>query len=163
MLMRISKFFCVLGILFFVSWLTVPVVVAEKTNDQAISALASGEESMVSAYKAVLAAEKAGAKVTSIVIQLNRATDLLTEANASYTIGNYEEAITLANMGRSIGEEMQKTATVLGDSAKNESMQNLVFSSIESVVGIILVASVSLLIWRFLKKRSSDEGTPKRN
>jgi len=142
--------------LVFATQLFVIATFAELSENEAVSTLATAEGTVISAYQAVLNAEEAGANVSDLLVQLNRAGEYLARAHMEYRQGNFEKATDFANSGRSIGEEVQSAAVELKDSALSEGLQRMVFTMIASVLGVAVIALGSLWIWHFLKKRYSS-------
>lgn len=133
-------------------------------EDGTASALGNAEEALVLGYQAVLKTEQSGANVSSLLVRLNGAGELLTQAHMEYRLGNFGEAISLANSSRSIGEEVQNRAMELKDLAWSQTVQRMLFTMMASVVGAAVVASGSLWVWFVLKKRYSNGKTlPKVN
>jgi len=131
----------------------VSATVAESSEDEATSALASAEGAVVSAYQAVLGAEEAGANASGLLVRLNEAGGYLAQAHMACRLGDFDEATRSANLSRSIGEEVQNDAVALKDSALSDSLQRMVLTMIASVLGVVLIALGSLWVWLLLKKR----------
>jgi len=70
-----------------------------------------------------------------------------------YRNGDFDNAIYFADLGRSVGEEVESEAYKLKDSASDEGVQRMWFTILGSISGIVLVVLGSLRVWWFLKRR----------
>lgn len=112
----------------------------------ATSSSTESEESVVSAYRAALETEKAGANVSSLLVKLNEAAKFLASGRMSNGSADFDEATRIAR-------EVENAAVELKDSALSEGLQRMVFTMTASVVGMALIALGSLVVWRLLKNR----------
>lgn len=135
------------------TFIFVSPVLANNEQENVSSNVTSAENAIISAYRAVLEAEQAGANVTDLLAKLNKAGEDLAVARMLYRNGDFDRAIDLANSSRNIGEEVQNAAHQLRDLTWNEGVQRMWFTMLSSVFGIILVVLGSLWVWRFLKRR----------
>jgi len=156
--------FCLALMMFIVIAFQFSVVAtfAEGSEDVA-AAFANAEETVISAYQAVLKAEEAGANVSDLLVRLNEAGELLAQARMAYNRSAFDEATHLANSSRNIGEEVQSAAVGLKDSALSEGLQRMVFTMIASVVGVAVIGLGSLWVWHLLRKRSGSARLLKAN
>lgn len=136
-----------------VSEFSIATVSGEIGENEAASALTDAERSVGSAYGAVLEAEQAGAKVSSLLDHLNEAGENLSVAHMAYTQGDFQKASDFANSSRNIGEEVQNAAVTLKNSALYESAQRMWLTMIGSIVGVIIVFLGSFWVWRVFKSR----------
>ena len=152
--MSILKFsFILIILLVFASQFFMPVTFAEVSQDQAASALANAETSVVSSYQAVLKAEEEGVNVSSLLVQLNEAGENLAHAHMAYSLGDFDETIRFADLSRDVGEEVRNEANELKGLALAEGVQRLWFTTTGSVIGLIAVVFGSFLVWRVFKRR----------
>jgi len=152
--MSILRFLCaVMTIFVFATVFFVYPILANSDQDTASVAIADAEEAVISAYEAVLEAEQAGGNVTSSLAQLNEAGEFLAAARMLYRNGDFDNAIYFADLGRSVGEEVESEAYKLKDSASDEGVQRMWFTILGSISGIVLVVLGSLRVWWFLKRR----------
>ena len=152
--MSVLRFLCALVTVFvFATFFFVCPILADSNQDTASVAMADAEETMISAYEAVLEAEQAGGNFSGLLAQLNEAGEFLASARMSYRNGDFDNAIYFADLSRNIGEEMENAAYELKDLASDEEMQRMWFTMLGSISGIILVVSGSLWVWWFLKRR----------
>lgn len=126
---------------------------SESSQEFASTAIGSAEESMISAYDAVLETEKTGENVSGLSARLNEAGTFLAAARMSYNNEDFDNATRFANSSRNIGEEVRNDAIRLKDWSLTEGLQRMQFTMIASFVGVVSVALGSHLVWRFLKKR----------
>ncbi len=128
-------------------------IVKGVTQDAAASALNNAEETLNSAYEATLKAEGAGANVSSLRVELDKAGNLLAQGNMAYRSGNFDTAISLANLSRDNGKQIERDALKMGDSAVNETLQRQMLTMVESVIGVALIAMASFWSWHIFKIR----------
>lgn len=131
----------------------VPVAVGESRENEAASSLADAEKAVTMAYLAVLKVEGTGANITDLLVALNEAGLLLGRARVAFRLGNLDEAISFAALSENIGVEIQSDAVRLGNSTLSENLQSKVYTTIESVIGVVLVAFLSFWSWRVFKRR----------
>ncbi len=157
--MTILRFVCALMTIFvFATFISVSPILANSNQETASLAIVDAEETVISAYEAVLEAEQAGGNVTGLLAQLNGAGEFLAAAFMSYDVamktnGDFDNAVYFADLSRSIGEEVENAAYELKDLALDEEVQRMWFTMLGSISGIILVVSGSLWVWWFLKRR----------
>ena len=152
--MSFLRFSCVFMILsVFAIFVFVSPAFAESSEEFVSATIESAEESMVSAYEAVLEAEQVGGNVSGLFARLNEAGEFLAAARMSYRNGDFDDATLFANLSRNVGEEVENAAYELKDWARNDGFQRTRFTILGSVSGIVFVGLGSLLVWRFLKRR----------
>lgn len=125
-------------------------------SDEARQALEEAEVDLDSAFKAVVAAERAGANVAELLNRLNVADGFLSEGYVDYWGGDYSGAVSLAascsaNLGGVIGD-----AGVLQSSAERAQYDKLLSTVIATSVGLIALIMLSFLGWGVLKKWFSN-------
>jgi len=152
--MSILRFLCAMMTIFvFATFFFVSPILANSDQDTASVAIADAEEAVISAYEVVLEAEQAGGNVTGLLAQLSEAGEFLASARMLYRNGDFDNAIYFADLGRSVGEEVESEAYELKDSASDEGVQRMWFTILGSISGIVLVVLGSLRVWWFLKRR----------
>ena len=137
----------------FATFIFVSPILANDDRETASLAIVDAEETVISAYEAVLEAEQAGGNVTGLLAQLNEAGEFLAAAQMSYRNEDFDNATRFANFGKNIGEEVENSAYELKDSAWNDSFQRMQFTMLGSISGIVLVVLGSLWVWRVIKRR----------
>jgi uncharacterized membrane protein len=148
-----SKFFVGL-IVVFLSCLIISRVFAVSSDD-AQAAINSAESKVISVYKSVLEAEKAGANVSSLLVKLNNGSALLSKAQMQYRIGNFSEAVNFANQCYDSLSGIETEADDLRDSAVMLRKQGMLISAVGSTLAISAVLYVSIFGWRFFKEKYS--------
>jgi hypothetical protein len=115
------------------------------------------------AFDAVLAAEKAGANVTGLLVELNVAEGDLAGAENSYRSGDSSTAVAQADSALPIAQEV----TVAAQSAQQTvivSGQNAFWSTIVfTVIGVVVFVLALFLVWRWFKHsylKSLSEAKP---
>jgi hypothetical protein len=103
------------------------------------------------AFNSVLAAEKLGANVTTLLSRLNTAGQLLSQAQNSYFSGNTADVAKNAQNAYSIASQINSQALSLKRLAENQSESNVIQTIALSSVGAIVFVLILLLIWRHVK------------
>jgi hypothetical protein len=125
---------------------------AEAQNNNEEPKLQTANNAIGQAFVDVIAAEKAGANVTDLIIELNGATGLLASAensgNSSSVADQLDSVISISQDVRTSALEAKQTANVSG---QNAFWSNILLSVISALVFILSL----FLIWRWLKKNYS--------
>ena len=121
------------------------------------AAINSAESRMSSVYKSVLAAEKEGANVSSLLVKLNTSAALLSMAQMQNRTGNFIEAELFADQCYNFLDGIETEAASVRDNAILERNQRMLVSSIGSAVGICAVLIASIVGWHYFKARYSRE------
>jgi hypothetical protein len=125
---------------------------AAAQTDRAASKLEMAQTRVNQAFVAVLDAEKAGANITDLLVQLNIAQGILAQAENSNRIGdinattNYADSvIPLTQQVTGAAQNAKQVALV--------SSQNAFLSTIAlAVIGAIVFVLILLLVWRKFKQ-----------
>lgn len=153
-IVSVSKLFLVLLIL---SVFAVPVFVSEAFavdgEDVAASAVDRAEAAVVSAYDAVLGAERVGADVSGLLARLDVAGEYLASSHVWYGLGVYDNATRFADLCYDVGREVRRDAVGLKSEAYELLVRDLWLKLILSVVGVVCVVFLSFLVWRAFKRR----------
>jgi len=147
------KFSMVLLMLLACLPLVVPTSVAQVSEGDAASAIADAENVIISAYEVILEAERAGANASVLLDRLNEAEGFLTRARIAYSMGNFDEAASLADSGKNIGEEVKGAGVDLKDLSLAQSLQNMWVTAIGSFGSAVLILLGSFWVWRVFKRR----------
>ncbi len=122
-------------------------------TDQTASKLQVANSAVEQAFNAVLAAEKAGANVTGLLIQLNDAAGTLAQAENSYRTGDPNTAVAQVDSVLPIAQEV----TTAAQNAKQTALvsgQNAFWSTIAfTVIGFFVFVLALFLVWRRFKRR----------
>jgi len=120
-------------------------------TDQTALKLQAATNDVNSAFNAVLAAEKAGANVTSLLVQLNAAASDLAQAENSYQAGESNTAGAQADSVLPIAQQVTVSAQHAEQTAL-VSGQNAFWSTIAfTVIGSFVFVLVLFLVWRWFK------------
>ena len=114
------------------------------------------EQAMVAGFEATLDAERAGANVSSLLVQLNEGAEFLAAARMAFEDGNYSEADRLSGLSREVGAQVESAALILKAEAYNAAASRYRLYLVSSAVAMIIVLLATLLGYRFLKKRHLD-------
>ena len=127
------------------------VVLAEQ--DDAASVIASAKQQVVTCFVAVREAEAAGANISSLTFALSDAGALLSQAELSYSKGDYGAAQSLASQcGQRLSGLISESNSLRNRAVGARDLDFLV-SVIVSVVGTFVVILLGFVAWRFLAKR----------
>jgi hypothetical protein len=120
--------------------------------DEASSSVGEADVAVRRAFDAALDAERAGANVSGLIVRLNEAGGILTEAEIALKDGDSSEATGKAAQCIGIAESVKGDADVLKASALDEARTVFWASLTFSVVGIAAFAVVLMLVWRWFKR-----------
>jgi CHASE3 domain sensor protein len=138
-------------IAFGTSFFTVHYAFAQ--TDQTASKLQVANNAVEQAFNAVLDAEKAGANVTDLLVQLNNAAGILAQAENSYRTGDSNTAAAQADSVLPIAQEVTTAAQNAKQTALISS-QNAFWSNIAfTVIGVFVFVLALFLVWRWFKRR----------
>ncbi len=122
-------------------------------EDVAALAVEDAEASVVSAYEAVLDAERVGADVSGLLTRLTVAGQCLADARFWVELGDYDSANLCYENATRIGEEVEGEAQALRTEAYSARVTDLVLRMTVSVVGVVVIVLSSFLVWRVFKRR----------
>jgi len=131
----------------------------ESNQSQAVSALADAEANVVSAYKAVLKADEAGANVSGLLVRLNEAGGLLTRAHAAYGLGDFDYALELANLCQERLSGFVAESDGLRETAIQDHYRDFFVNVVGSVLGAVGVVCGGLFVWFRLDRRYGKSGS----
>lgn len=127
--------------------------VGASSKNEAASAISQAEETVASAYEAVLEAKQAGANVLELLDQLNNASGYLAEAHMLYRSGDFNSAVHFADNSSKIGEEVLNEAEEWKIDAYESWITSLLIRITGSIVGVIVVILGTFTAWRVFKRR----------
>lgn len=152
--MSASKLFLVSLVVFISAFgIFVSGTPASSGEEVVASEIERAEGVMVSAYEAVLEAERAGANVSDLLAQLNDGAGSLPQARVLYRAGDFDGAVRLANLCGEVGEYVRKDAYRLRDLAVKEADERFRWTLIGSIVGVGVIVCVAFVGWRAFKRR----------
>jgi len=108
----------------------------------------AADDSINQAFTNVLAAEKAGADVSQLLVQLNAAGALLAEADNAYQIGNLGNSTSAADNSRLLANQVNSDAIGLQNSSITKSQINTSLTIVFSLGAALVFVVLMLLIWR---------------
>ena len=119
------------------------------------SAVSQADARVSTCYLAVADAEKAGANVSGLLVTLNNAGMLLSEAHLSLINGSYDLASGLADQCMTMLSGFDNAASSLEASASHAALVDFWVNVVGSGVGAIAVVVGGFFLWRFLKRKSA--------
>ena len=128
-------------------------VSATGNQEIAASTISEAEQSMAQAYEAVLDAERVGADISGLLVRLNDAAVLLSEARMAFDVGDFEEATRFAESTSEIGYEVVDEAELLEIEANNAQVHRSWWFLVISALGVSVVLVASLLGYEYFKRR----------
>ena len=125
------------------------------TGNQEVAAftISDAEQSMARAYEAVLDAERFGASVSGLLVRLNDAAALLSEARMAFDVGDFEDATRFAESTSEVGYEVVDEAELLEIEANNAQVHRSWWFMVTSALGVSVVLVASLLGYEYFKRR----------
>ena len=121
-------------------------------TDQQSSKLQAADTAVNQAFNAVFDAEKSGANVTNLLVQINTAQGILAQAENSYRNGDSNTVSTQADSVLAIAQQITNQAQ---DAKQNAivSSQNDFWSTIGlTAIGIFVFVLALFLVWRRFKR-----------
>jgi hypothetical protein len=100
-----------------------------------------------------LEAEGAGANVSSLLVELNNGSALLSKAQMQYRIGNFSEAVSFADQCYDSLNGIETEANGLRDNASMDRKQRMLISAVGSTLAISAVIFASVFGWCFFKSK----------
>lgn len=145
-----KSFVCFMFILLF-SWFVHVCFAVDKVAVN--GALIDAENDLASAYVSVAEAEDGGAEVSELMVKLEFAASLLSDAGNSYRLGDYDTAYSYAvNCSDSV-EGIVSEASSLKLKAEDAYNERLFVAATMSSAGLGMLFVLSLFGWRFWKNR----------
>ena len=127
-------------------------VLAQGGREVAASAVSEAERSVALGFEAVLSAEEAGANVTGLVVRLNEAAGLFSDAQRAFDAGDYENATSLAELSVAAGGLVWDDAERLEVEAVDAASARMWLFLVASSVAVPLVLLVGFFGYRFFKR-----------
>jgi hypothetical protein len=129
-------------------------VAAQQSKSSQVISDAQGR--IISCFVAAQTAEAAGANISRLTIKLNAAGALLSNAEHSYSIGDFDNAQLLALKSQNLLNGFVSEANSLTAIAKQDRNIEFLVNVVGSVVGTILVFVGSIIVWRLIKTKYTD-------
>ena len=127
--------------------------VSASSEDVATLSITQAEETLASAFEAVLDAEMAGANVSGLLGRLNLGGEYLAEAYVWYRLEVSENASRFADLCFEVVGDVRGEAVELRDEAKSLGEADFVVKMVGSAVGVIVVVVVGFVVWRGFRRR----------
>jgi hypothetical protein len=121
-------------------------------TDKITLKLQSANNAVGKAFEAVLDAEKAGANVSQLLVKLNTASELLSEAQNTYNSKNTANVVAILENANQIADQVNADAINLRNDSLIKSQSDIFFTLIFSIVGAIVFGISLILVWRKLKR-----------
>ena len=120
--------------------------------DQPASQLQAANSAVEQAFNAVLDAEKAGANVTGLLVQLNVASGDLAQAENSYRAGDSNTAAVQADSVLPIAQEVTTSAQDAKQAALVSGQNSFWLTIAFTEIGAFVLVLVLFLVWRRFKR-----------
>jgi len=145
-----KSFVCFMFILLF-SWFVHVCFAVDKAAVD--GALIDAENDLASAYVSVAEAEDGGADVSELMVKLEFAASLLSDAGNSYRLGDYDKAYSYAvNCSNTVNGIISEASSLI-EEAEQVYKERLFATVAMSSAGLGVLFVLSLFAWRFLKKK----------
>jgi hypothetical protein len=149
----VFTFFCVFSLFVFI-----PLAFGVADQKTALSKILEAEDALLSAYKAVLEAERVGGNISSLLVGLNEAGMLLSRAKLAYNTGDFDSATRFAEQSLLKLDGFVAEANDLEWRAAYASYQDFLVNFVGSGVGALGVFVVGVIIWNIFKRRGTAGG-----
>jgi hypothetical protein len=123
--------------------------------DDVSSKVSAAEGAVASAFSGVLDAEKAGANVTGLLVQLDNSAGLLAQAEMAFRKGDANATAVKADGALAGASVVQSEASAAKDNALVASQNALWLTVGFSLVGSVAFVLVLFFVWRWLRRRYS--------
>jgi hypothetical protein len=120
---------------------------------QSTTKLQAANSAVERSLNAVLDAEKAGANITSLLNQLNGATDFLSQAENAYRIGDYPTAVNDADAVLPIAQQVTTAAQIAKETASTSARTAFWDKILITEIAAIIFVLALLLVWRWVQRR----------
>ena len=127
-------------------------VSATGNQEVAASTISDAEQSMAQAYEAVLDAERFGADISGLLVRLNDAAALLSEARMAFDVADFEDATRFAESTSEVGYDVVDEAELLEIEANNAQVHRSWWFMVTSALGVSVVLVASLLGYEYFKR-----------
>lgn len=128
------------------------ILSASASQGSAQESISSAKTNLRDCYSAVLQAESAGANVDSLVVTLNQAAGLLTNAELAYASMDYDAAYSYASQSQSELSGFNAQAIALQQNASANALQNSLFTLFTLVLSVAVLC-VGIVVWVVLNRR----------
>ncbi|HSV48789.1 MAG TPA: hypothetical protein VLH35_00610 [Candidatus Acidoferrales bacterium] len=145
-------------VLFSTALLSIPSTTCQGSAQSAINL---AKNTLKTCYQAVVAAESAGANVALLMVTINQATDLLSQAELANEAQDYDAAYRYASQSQSKLNGLTNQAATLEQEAILAAAQNSQSKMLTLLVSfVIFVSGVSAWFMLYRRERRSIRGAP---
>jgi hypothetical protein len=121
-------------------------------QNSAQTAIMSAQNNLKTCYDAAKQAQATGANVDSLMVTLNDAAGLLSDAELAYASNNYNSAYNYATQSQSKLNGFTSQASALQQNAINNDNQNFI-TLVSSVIGSVAILCVGIVAWVILNRK----------
>lgn len=121
-------------------------------QNSAQTAIMSAQNNLKTCYDAAKQAQAAGANVDSLMVTLNDAAGLLSDAELAYASNDYNSAYNYATQSQSKLNGFTFQASALRQNAINNDNQNFI-TLVSSVIGSVAILCVGIAAWVTLNRK----------
>ena len=121
-------------------------------QNSAQSAIMSAQNNFKTCYDTAEQAQAAGANVDSLMVTLNDAAGLLSEAQLAYASNDYSSAYAYATQSQAKLNGFISQATALRQNANNNDNHNFIIA-ISSIIGSVAILCVGTAAWVILNRK----------
>jgi hypothetical protein len=147
-----SRFLSGIALFFVLSSILTLSACAPSSQEVAVSSVSEAEQSIAQAYVAVLDAERVGGNVSGLLVRLNDAAGLLSNASTALDAGNFDEASRLAVLSRQVGGGVWDDAERLRVETVDAGVDRFWLLCGVSVVSVVVVVFVSFVGYQYFKR-----------
>jgi hypothetical protein len=137
---------------YFILFLLLVFPVFGSSQEAAFASISEADQSLAQAYNAVLEAERVGADVSGLLVNLNNAVDFLSKAQKAFELDSFEESVRLANLSIESGHEIVSKAESLKVYINSAKVIRFWWASVGAVLGVSLVISASFIGYWYFKR-----------
>jgi len=143
-------------ILTFILYSVLPFSVRGVNYREFSATIGEAEQAIVAGFEATFDAERAGANVSSLLVQLNEGAEYLSTARMAFEDGNYSEADRLSGLSSEVGAQVESDALILKAEASDAAAGRYRLYLASSAVAMVIVVFATFLGYRFFKKRDLE-------
>jgi hypothetical protein len=152
---NLKMFLVVLSLCIFLLLSLTRVCVAHSENE-AVAEITEAENTLITAYEAVLEAEKAGANITDLLGNLTEAGDLLSEAKSALS-ANESAAVDLAVESQAKLNGFLAKVDALRAAAAQQRYWDFMVNVVGSIIGSLAVIGGGIVAWNVLNRKYKTE------
>ena len=135
-----------------------PPFVQADDQSSASTAIASAKSKFAECFNAATSAEAAGANISELTSILNGAGSLFSQAELSYSSGNFSSAEALAIQSQNELSNFVSTASSLQSTAAQKQNVNFFLNFVSPITGAVAVIVGSFVVWDLLRRKYARTG-----